>query len=789
MTRSNLHLMLTVIRHAMLVTIVSMSWLAGVAKADESVPTAEQLTSELDATQRQVRLILGDVLQRDIFNVSDVLDVVDDDPESLARWVREQTTHVPYQGLVRGEFGVLQDRLGNHLDRAMLLARLIDETGRAVRLEALAPREPAHSVAALDERPRPPPVTLSDDTRELLARLGSPSEPLRSDVAMRPEWNRFDQDLQARAVSLIDRLAEDPGFPAWHEQERQREVSSEPNVRVWWEDDQGAWSSIDLSDGDLSETGPAPPGESQSLSAFSSRHAHHYDIEIVAERWQEGRFDRVTLLEHDVQAHRLAMQPIRVGIVPEQLDIDDFYTGDSEQALAEDLLENTGWVPYIRYGQERLLGDLIDDQGRVRDLSQPAQARQMEEASSLLGGISVGGRAEQEESHDAFIGLSLEVTHRHGDAAVKQLSRPWFSLAAEDESPFELEREQRLQRGVALLRDTNMVLQTAEPSEALLYRMELGSFLRNAYAVQGMTMGLEADDFELLQGAVDEMVDLPKTAMRFARHRFTASLHPGRLYIGKPNILIEHVGLEQQPEGFRDYRAIDLAHVPLHAIPDDAPQSDSAQQWRFGQGVLETLLEAELLAQRMPPADREKVLDGENAALHLEAAMAKGEEGLWLSQAQASRLDDVSLARPLRDAMQEQLERGQYLYFPLISSLEAWPEDEPFPHAWWTVDPLSGQTLGYGGMGWGNFTDYSLMLQTRLYLLKASLAPTAAKTTFRSFLVCAFAAAMTSLQVYSSFGGDLSWIVDQAAGESERFTKFCLDVYNRYTTPRLPPGS
>lgn len=784
MNRPNPHVMSTVFRDAMLVTIASMAWLASVAMADESVATAEELTAELDTTQRQVRLILGDVLQHDAFDVPAVLDDVDNDPEALARWVREHTTHVPYQGLVRGDFGVLQDRLGNHLDRAMLLARLIDETGRAVRLEVSSTRAPAPSPTSLDERPRPPPVTLSDDTRELLVRMGSPSDPPQPDVAMRPEWNRFDQDLQIRAVSLMERLAESSGFPAWHEQERQREESSEPNVRVWWEDDQGNWSSVDLSDADMVAEAISPSDESQSLSAFSSRHAHHYDIEIVAERWKDGRLDRVTLLEHDVQAHELAMQPIRVGIVPEQLDIDEFYTGDSEQALAENLLGNTGWVPYIRYGEERLLGDLIDDQGRVRDLRQPAQARQMEEATSLLGGISVGGRAEQHESRDAFIGLSLEVMHRHEDEAVKQLSRPWFSLAAEDTSPYELEREQRLRRAVALLRDTNMVLQTAEPSEALLLRMELGAFLRNAYAVQGMTMGLEDDDIELLQGAIDELVDLPTTAMRFARHRFAASLHPERWYIGEPNILIEHVGFEQLPEGFRDYRAIDLAHVPLHAIPDDDPRSDDARQWRFAQGVLETLLEAELLAQRNPPADREKALDGENAALHLETAMAKGQEGLWLTQAQASGLDDVALPRPTRQAMQAQLERGQHLYFPLISSLEEWPEDEPSPHAWWSVDPLSGQALGYGGMGWGNFTDYSLMLQTRLYLLKASLAPAVAKTAGGSATVCAAAAALLAVNILT-VGGEPG-LLNIATDQSERLLKFCLEAYDRHTTPRLP---
>ena len=780
MKKPKLHIMFTAIRDAVLLAIVFTFWLGGVAMGEEPGPTAEELTADIRASQRQLGLILDDVLQRDIFDVSDVLDVVGHDPEVLTRWVQAQSTHVPYQGLVRGEFGVLQDRLGNHLDRAMLLARLIDETGRAVRLEVMAPREPDSFLPSLEDRPRPPPLTISEGTWELLGRLGSHSEDFPPSRSAPSEWNRFDQDLQVRAVSLMDRLAEASDFPAWGESEAPALWATDPRVSVWWEDDQGRWVSSDLSEPTVSAPTDAPSGDSQSLSAVSNQYAHYYEIEVVAERWQGGNFERVTLLEHSVKAHELAMQSIRVGIVPDQLEVDDFYTSDPDQALKEDLLANDSWIPYIRYGEELVLGDLIDDKGGVRDPMQPAQARQMEEATSLLGSISIGGRAQQDESHEAFIGLSLEVTHRHGEMVVNRLSRPWFSLAEEDARPFELAPEHRLERAVALVRDTNMLLQTAEPSEALFLRVDLGSFLHNAHALQGMIMGLENADFALLEDAIDELVDVPKTAMQFARHRFTASLHPGRFYIGEPNILIEHVGLKHLPDGLRDYRAIDLAHVPLHMVPD----IDDFRQLRFSQGVLETLLEAELLALRTPASDRDKILDGENAALHLEAAMANDDAGLWLAPGEAGRLDDLALPRLTRLAIQHQLTHGQHLYFPLMASLENWSEEEALPLAWWVVDPDSGQALGYGGVGWGSFVDYS-MLQARAYLLAISLAPGGAKVAFGTFLACGFASAMLSLHVYSTLGGDLPQLVDMVAGESLTVVEYCLKSYVKMTHPTL----
>lgn len=784
MTRPNRSVVLTGIRGTLLAMLAFMTCLGDVAMADESGPTADEMTAELRTSQRQVRLILGDVIEGGIFDAAKVLDVAGSDPEALARWVQDQTTHVPYRGVVRGEYGVLQDRLGNHLDRALLLGRLIEATGRAVRLEVMAPTGDVPPARSLEDRPRPQPVTLSDGVRDLLSRLGSlPDEPPPDTARLLP-WKRFDQDLQARAVSLMDRLAEDPGFPAWHQREHQWEPSDDPGVRVWWEDDQEKWVSTNLSEGTVSTPVAAPSTDSQSLAAVSQQYAHHYEIEVVAERWQAGHFDRVTLLEHGVNAHELAMQPIRVGIVPDQLEVDGFYATDDDRALADDLLANASWLPYIRYGEELVLGDLIDEAGQVRDPAQPAQARQLEEATSLLGGISVGGRGEEETSNDAFIGLSLEVTHRHGDDVVNRLSRPWYSLASEDAPPFDLEREHRLDRALALLRDTNMVLQISEPSEALLLRHELGAFLRNAHGLQGVIMALEDEDFEALDGAIQGLIDLPATVLQFARHRFTASLHPGRFYIGEPNILIEHTGLKRTSEGMHGYRAIDLAHLPLHLT---STAGDSVQRLRFEQGVLETLLEAELLTLRNPAPDRRRVLDSENAAIHLETAMARGDTGFWLSPEDADRLSSLPLLGPSRQTMREQLARGHHLYFPLIASLDDWPKDDPFPLAWWAVDPLGGQTLGYGGMGWGNMSHYATLLHARLYVLRATLAPTVAKSAVGSSLVCAFAAALLSVQIVTAAGEP--GLLNVATDQSERLLKFCMQAYNRRMNPRLPSGS
>lgn len=52
-----------------------------------------------------------------------------DDPEDAATWIRENMTFDPYEGSLRGARGALFSKGGNALDRALLLAELLDAMG------------------------------------------------------------------------------------------------------------------------------------------------------------------------------------------------------------------------------------------------------------------------------------------------------------------------------------------------------------------------------------------------------------------------------------------------------------------------------------------------------------------------------------------------------------------------------------------------------------------------------------------------------------------------------------
>ena len=77
---------------------------------------AEKLENLFDALEEAAKEI-----PRDTFDPKAIVEKVGTDPQKLFEWVRDNTYLVPYRGSLRGPIGVVMDRLGNSLDRSLLL--------------------------------------------------------------------------------------------------------------------------------------------------------------------------------------------------------------------------------------------------------------------------------------------------------------------------------------------------------------------------------------------------------------------------------------------------------------------------------------------------------------------------------------------------------------------------------------------------------------------------------------------------------------------------------------------
>src|SRR5262245_56819976 len=108
--------------------------------ADEPTPAAEPSAADLKATADRLDAWFQGLeqdtkeLPRDSFDPKAIVDRVGSDPQKLYEWVRDQTTLVAYRGTLRGPSGVLMDRVGNSLDRALLLCELLRLAGLEVQL-------------------------------------------------------------------------------------------------------------------------------------------------------------------------------------------------------------------------------------------------------------------------------------------------------------------------------------------------------------------------------------------------------------------------------------------------------------------------------------------------------------------------------------------------------------------------------------------------------------------------------------------------------------------------------
>src|SRR5438093_2347410 len=106
------------------------------AKEAKKELTAEDLKKMADEMERAFKALEAaeKEIPRDTFDPKAIVDKVGGDPVKLFEWVRDNTYWVPYQGCLRGYIGVLMDRLGSNLDRALLLAELLRVAGHEVGL-------------------------------------------------------------------------------------------------------------------------------------------------------------------------------------------------------------------------------------------------------------------------------------------------------------------------------------------------------------------------------------------------------------------------------------------------------------------------------------------------------------------------------------------------------------------------------------------------------------------------------------------------------------------------------
>ncbi|MEX1017672.1 MAG: hypothetical protein WDZ31_13090 [Phycisphaeraceae bacterium] len=644
------------------------------------------------------------------------------DAEALFAWVRDETRWLPYRGALRGARGTLMDRMGSHLDRTLLLATMLDAAGHDVRLahaeltDAEVDALTAIVTADLPARPEAEAGTAGAGMDRVVNRaaqhLGIDAGE-QAALAFEADLNR--QQLTERVVqqgvtqsqSLARLLAwdddDDDADPAADELDAATSAALRDH---WWVQVETADGWLDLDPARRSHepgerAGAAEP-ETYALDALPDDHRHTLRIEVVAEQLAEGELTEHVALSHDVFATEMTGQVMALAIEAVDLPSPAALFGAEGEHDVENLpalvAEQTEWLPILNVGGAMEGGKSIMADGSVNEQpGQMAQGRAMEEASGLLGAL--GGRgddAAEAETHltAVFVRFTVEAPGR----AAERFERPVMDVLgpaarADEPAAFELSDAKREQRAFAMLGSMRVMGQTGWLPETYAVGRSLQGVLDNQMAVLGALHAFRGGDAEQAAAALERQVPQPGGLLTLAHQRQAMSPHREAVALTRLNLLSEVRVVDWRDGDLVRTEGFDIIQNAVDVLPGSEADPRAV---RLTQGVLETVLEAELLSAE---ADVDVINTGRRYA----EALASDEA--WRVIADEQQLEAIGgqIDADTRTHLRQALADGQAVVLP-----NAPGAGEPL--MWWRVDVATGAALGMGPSGRGQAGVESLIM-------------------------------------------------------------------------------
>ncbi len=668
----------------------------------------EQLGRDLQRTFAALRVALAE-LPRHEFDVGARAEMLGPEPEAHLAFVRDETGWIAYQGMLRGARGTLMDRMGSHLDRALLLAHLLEAAGHEVRLARATLDDEAIAAIADLARAAPPalPRTEQDPqvadraTLEVAQRTGMDPGRLQQELFQaQTDAQRLHETLLERGFeqseALTTLLGWDDGAEAPDDQAA-RNGDLPPATRAaladhWWVQvrTDEAWTDLDPVRAEH-QVGDRLAGETAAtldLSDVPEADRHRLRIEVIAEKLEDGALERETALSHSVDAAALTGELLIINCHPvgwpaDATLIDE--AGESDLAQMRDLaLRQDEWLPMINIGGDTIERFTIRADGSIN--RQPARTPTARAFGGAMGALA-GARDRGPSTH--LTAVTVQFTIESPGREAQRFDRPLMDLVGPSHraagKPIELELDEalRLQRSAALLGSKRLLGQSCWVGHTYAVGRTLSGMMENRQALLGAVHSASRDDMRGMARAMQGLRPQPGKLLALAHQRHNLSPHRDRIAIDGLNLL----GYVNQPGWGEDgpvlQEGFDIIHNAVTVLPG---QDVDARAVRLMQGVLETNLEAAL-----HQTDRPII----NTADQFAAAMGRGQN--WRAIDDIEALGDAAAAidADTRIHIEAALAAGH-----TIILAEAPQADQPL--TWWRVDPATGDALGMGPDGRGS---------------------------------------------------------------------------------------
>jgi hypothetical protein len=643
----------------------------------------------------------SDQASAETYDPQAIVDNVGSDVESLFAWVRDNTWLVPYRGALRGPVGVLMDRVGNSLDRALLLCELLDRAGIRADL-AHATLAEGRARVILDKAAPPPAAAdetsiLSEADREAIgtaaAEYGFDPKILVKTVedeisrrsALRQQAGRGEAAILPRLLDLTSSFREpDPGMETRQALEDVRDH--------WWVRAETESGMIDL-DPSLPESAPgktlAEASETVGPDRLDEAHRHQIVLRVVVERWEAGRILVQDVLRREIFPTDVAGQRMILSHVPAD------WPGTPEEALKLRkapqglhalILAQKSWTPVLTIGDEKETGSAFDDSGRLA-------AKESEGGSSggppggFGGGPGGGPEPPAKETASVLTAEWIEYEILSPGRPLKKVRRELFDLfgpagrAASAAPRPDLGEAAKLKRSLALLGRTEIVPVVCRWSK------EYARYLADGHLLAGQEALLSFFDVDVLKDpakvleSVGGMDRIPAALYRLATVPQAAGT-----YISTPNILSLHTLFGEDQNGrLRSGAAIDLVDIRTAVRPSQAAEAFRA---RLAQGVRNSVWESALAGPR-----------GQDDLLSRYDREAAGPAAGWAaaSPGDPSALAKADLPPALAARLRAAVAEGDAVVFPRRQVVI---DGKPV-FRWWRIDPRTGDALICGERGWG----------------------------------------------------------------------------------------
>lgn len=679
------------------------------AETEAKIAQLEKLFDALEAASKNI--------PRDTFDLEAALELTDLTPEGILAWVRDNTYLVPYKGALRGAQGVLMDRVGNSLDRALLLQGLMQLLGYDTQLaraqlseaqaqDVLARTKPIPAEGAL---PQTADTNINAELQKYASEFGLDQSQLTQALEQANQQRETLQaEMKTRVASQTAFLLNTLGSPTG-------DVAAEQAKQVaalqdhWWVQYQegGVWVDLDPSLPDaLPNQKVVPASETlvaNKLEDLPQDLLHTMQIKVVLECALDSGLQETTLVESPVLipanllGRRIAISHVPMNM-PQNLEATDATT------IKDLVLKQDRWFPVLSVGSESTFDRDYTSACEIGTASPPwlgtAITGGLEDALDVFGDMDGTDTATtaNERVTAQWIDYTLHVPGEADQTVRKQIFDLLGPAARASGGTFTPSNEQQLAWRFALLGETEILPLAGGLSAQYVETLTAQSLVNSRDAL--IDMARHVSDQAKVREAANQIK--PQSTQLHVLALIRQEQRVAGVYLAQPNVLSYHKQQTLNSGGeVVNFEGFDIV---VNKVLVDS-RKENAFSLQLEQGVIDTNTEAILVTLGCQATASIVCAKSGNPSEFFETMTQQGIS--WHTVRTEGDLATLTLSSDVQTRIKKEVADGYVVVVP-EKPVKVSDKDTV---AWWRVDAASGESLGIDERGWGpEFAEYAFVV-------------------------------------------------------------------------------